>query len=330
MNDKAAEKLRHHILDALDRHPFLQREGDCFFYEIYADYRDGMDSATATKLLSGDAPMQSFWESLEEWYFDYECQLRDELEQDVQSSLTAGDGPYPDGFTAEETRLFYDLMMDHVYFRLPEKHFLDQTFPVNIMLDTGDGNYDYVLNSVYPCWYGRYEEKIDDRAGIVWLAKSQGYTRAKLQQALRDGDTSGPKGFLASMRAEVANIASHMNTVTFLVELSLSDLMELNRLIRLQDRNGHFYDSRKNPYCGYIILEKDTVTGLYDPWQGGGSVFEIQLERDVKLPVKYIRSALPDGGDGYAVESVYGMCGSAWTQGGVKMIHAPLKYAVSA
>ena len=51
---------------------------------------------------------------------------------------------------------------------------------------------------------------------------------------------------------------------------------------------------------------------------------------DVKLPVKYIRSALPDGGDGYAVESVYGMCGSAWTQGGVKMIHAPLKYAVSA
>ena len=155
MNDKAAEKLRHHILDALDRQPFLQREGDCFFYEIYADYRDGMDSATATKLLSGDDPMQSFWESLEEWYFDYECQLRDELEQDVQSSLTAGDGPYPDGFTAEETRVFYDLMMDHVYFRLPEKHFLDQTFPVNIMLDTGDGNYDYVLNSVYPCWYGR-------------------------------------------------------------------------------------------------------------------------------------------------------------------------------
>lgn len=226
--------------------------------------------------------------------------------------------------------MFYDLMMDHVYFRLPEKHFLDQTFPVNIMLDTGDGNYDYVLNSVYPCWYGRYGETLDDRAGIVWLAKSQGYTRANLQRALRDGDTSGPKGFLASMRAEVANIASHMNTVTFLVEMSLSDLMELNRLIRLQDRNGHFHDSRKNPYCGYIILEKDTVTGLYDPWQGGGSVFEIQLERDVKLPVKYIRSALPDGGDGYAVESVYGMCGSAWTQGGVKMIHAPLKYAVSA
>ena len=118
-----------------------------------------------------------------------------------------------------------------------------------------------------------------------------------------------------------------MSTVTFLVELTLEELIELNRLIRLQDRNGHFYDSRKNPYCGYIIIDKNTETGLYDPWNGGGSVFEIQLERDVRLPIKYIRSALPDGGDGYSIDSVYGMCGSAWQCGGVKTIHAPAKLA---
>ena len=134
-----------------------------------------------------------------------------------------------------------------------------------------------------------------------------------------------PKGFLESMRVEVANIASAMCTVTFLVEMTLENLIELNRLIRLQDRNGHFYDATRNPYCGYIILGKDTETGLYDPWNGGGSCFEIELERDVRLPVKYIRSALPDGGDGCSVERVYGMCGSAWRQGGVKLIHAPVK-----
>ena len=55
--------------------------------------------------------------------------------------------------------------------------------------------------------------------------------------------------------------------------------------------------------------------------------FEIQLKKDVKLPIKYIRSALPDGGDGHSVGSVYGMCGSAWTRGGVKTIHAPVKLA---
>ena len=141
------------------------------------------------------------------------------------------------------------------------------------------------------------------------------------------GDMTNPKGFLQSMRVELANLPSAMSTVTFLVELTLEELIELNRLIRLQDRNGHFYDSRKNPYCGYIIIDKNTETGLYDPWNGGGSVFEIQLERDVRLPIKYIRSALPDGGDGYSIDSVYGMCGSAWQCGGVKTIHAPAKLA---
>ena len=82
-----------------------------------------------------------------------------------------------------------------------------------------------------------------------------------------------------------------MSTVTFLVELTLEQLIELNRLIRLQDRNGVHYDARENPYCGYIIIDKSTETGLYDPWNGGGSVFEIQLEKDVKLPIKYIRPA---------------------------------------
>ena len=112
------------------------------------------------------------------------------------------------------------------------------------MLDTGDGNYDYVLNSVYPCWYGRYGETLDDRAGIVWLAKSQGYTRANLQRALRDGDTSGPKGFLASMRAEVANIASHMNTVTFLVAVSYTHL-----IIPVDERGLGLCKGEHRNYC---------------------------------------------------------------------------------
>ena len=117
-----------------------------------------------------------------------------------------------------------------------------------------------------------------------------------------------------------------MSTVTFLVEMTLAELIELNRLIKLQDRDGRHYDARNNPYCGYVILDKTTKTGLYDLWYGAGSMFDIQLARDVKLPVKYIRSALPDGGDGYAVKDVYAMCAAAWRHGGVKTIHAPAKF----
>jgi len=106
----------------------------------------------------------------------------------------------------------------------------------------------------------------------------------------------------------MANVTSHMNVLTFLVEMTLDDLMKLNQLIQ-QDGDA------------FIMLNKGTETGLYDPCNGGGSCFEIELEKDVQLPVKYIRSALPDGGDGYGVNEVYGLCASAWRHGGVGLIH---------
>lgn len=317
------DKLSQAVSDVLDTllGYDLQEDGT-FTCEIYADYRDEMDSKTAIRILQSEDPMQSFWEQLDEWYQDYRWTLEDELENNVKDKLLTG--PYANGMSGEDYDRLHDILAGLVYFSLPEEHFLKQTFRVNIMVDTGDGNYDYTLNSAYPCWYGAYDAPIDPKAGIAWLAKTQGYTRGQLKRALQQGDMAGPKGFLESMRVELANLSSAMSTVTFLVELTLEQLMELNRLIRLQDRNGVHYDSRKNPYCGYVIIGKDTMTGLYDPWNGGGSVFEIQLEKDVRLPVKYIRSALPDGGDGWSVGSVYGMCGSAWTSG-VKTIHAPLK-----
>ncbi len=322
------DKLKQAVSDVLDTLLSVERQEDgTFSCEIYADYRDEMGDKTAIKISRSEYPMSAFWEQLDEWYQDYQWALEDELEKEVRAKLTATDGPYPEGFSDEDDDRMLDTLHNLVYFKLPDEHFLKQSFHVNIMVDTGDGNVDYTLNSAYPCWYGKYGEPIDPKAGIAWLAKTQGYTRGRLKRALQEGDMAEPKGFLQSMRVELANLSSAMSTVTFLVELTLEQLIELNRLIRLQDRNGVHYDARENPYCGYIIIDKSTETGLYDPWNGGGSVFEIQLEKDVKLPIKYIRSALPDGGDGHSVGSVYGMCGSAWTRGGVKTIHAPVKLA---
>ena len=320
------DKLEQAVSDVLDTLLSVERQEDgTFSYEIYADYRDEMDDRTAIRILQSEDPMQSFWEQLDEWYQDYQWTLESELESTIKDKLLTG--PYADGISGEDYDRIHNMIQEMVWFKLPADHFLKQSFRVNIMVDTGDGNYDYTLNSAYPCWYGTCGVPIDPKAGIAWLAKTQGYTRGRLKRALRKGDVANPKGFLESMCAELANLSTAMSTVTFLVELTLEQLMELNRLIRLQDREGVHYDSRENPYCGYIVLDKATETGLYDPWNGGGSCFEIQLEKDVKLPVKYIRSALPDGGDGHSVGSVYGMCGSAWTSGGVKTIHAPVKLA---
>lgn len=313
MNDELIQRVE----EVLEKELWRPKKNGVYEEEIYADYRDEMQPKTAIEILQSDNPMEVFCETMWEWYGETEWQYRSDLKKKVIESISQNDGEI-DEMEIE------DLLLDLVCYEYPYDHFLDQTFHVNIMVDTGDGNYDYVLNSVYPSYCGRYDDRIDNKASIVWLAKQQGYTKTQLWKSLRAGDMSNPNGFLESMRVEAANIASHMNVLTFLVEMSFRDLLELNRLIKLQDREGHNFDNTKNPYCGYIIIDKGTDAGLYDPWSGGGSVLEIQLEKDVKLPIRFIRSALPDGGDGkYSIESVYGMMGSAWQRGEVKKIHAP-------
>lgn len=313
------------ITGILDRKfGFYKKEDGTYEAEIYADYRDEMSNKTAMEICQSSDPQIVFWDKMEEWYGDYAWQLRCELEGEIRKEMESEDGPYSKGFTDEEDDEFQSIMEELVYWDYPYDHFLKQEFFVNIMLDTGDGNYDYTLNSPYPCWYGQYKDRLDEKSSLLWLARQQGFTKTQLWKALREGDMADPHGFLESCRVEVANLASSMATVTFLVRMSLEQLIELNRCIRLQERNGRFYDTTKIPYCGYIILDKETMTGLFDPWCGGGSLLDIELEKDVRIPIRFIRSALPDGGDGYSVGSVYGMCESAWRDT-VKKIHAPNK-----
>lgn len=295
-----------------------------YHYALYADYNDELSCKFVCKILKSKSPREAFQDSLFEAYQfvidGCECELCDE----ISHHLYKCDALDVHVDANELTEIIMTYIQDNVIFDLPEEHYLKQTFCVNIMTDTGDGNYDYVLNAIYPCWYGRYEDTIDEKSSLLWLAKQQGYLKSEFHKAMREGDIANPKGFLQTCRQELANLTSHMSTLTFLAEMTLEQIIELNELIKLQDRNGIHYDATKNPYCGYIVIDKSAETGLYDPWLGGGSTLEIELEKDVKLPIKYIRSALPDGGDGYSIESVYCLNHSCWRDV-VKTIHAPTK-----
>lgn len=309
--DKLFEEAVRSIVDD-EYSGYCHKDGDTYVHEMYADYRDEMQYDTAVAILEADDPTYSFNEKLGEWYEEQAEDLRSDLEKKIGDILSADDGLFPDGLTDEQEDELRDMLYDMVSFAPPADHYLKQEFYVNIMVDTGDGNYDYTLNSVYPCYCGDYDEPIDEKASIVWLAKQQGYSKEQLESALKADGNDAPEGFLRSMRKELVNMPSHMATLTFLVKMSLENLIKLNELVKLQDRDGHHYDTNENPDCGYIVIAKNTETGLYDPWSGGGSVLEIELEKDVELPVKFIRSALPDGGDGYSVANVYGLCGSVW------------------
>lgn len=332
MTEEMKSALKSAIIDTLHSKFYLdEKPGDCFALEIYADYRDEMDDQTAGEILRSNDPDCDFNEKMDEWYNDSAYDELAEMKKSVKNAVLE-DETYI-GYEDEVEEYVDGFFEENVWAEYPYDHFLDQEFYVNIMLDTGDGNYDYVLNSVYPCWYGRIEDGIDDKAGIVWLARQQGYTKTQLRKALKGGeDLAAPSGFLQTMYQELVNLPSHMSTVTFLTKMTLRQLIEVNRALKWCEKNGDRYDARKNPQCGYIVLDKSTMCGLYDPWAGGGSVLEIELEKDVKIPLKFVRSCLPDGAASkyeYTIESVYGMCGSAWKDT-VKEIKIPKKVSEAA
>lgn len=296
-----------------------------FIYELMADYRDYISDSTVSKILDenkcGDY-FCSFLEEIDEWWQE----PRWTHEEDIVSTVTAElekKEQYADGFSAEEESMIHDIVLDYVIVQVPYDHYLNQEVCANIFVDTGDGNFDYTLNHVYPAYDGDSDKEPDDAAGVVWLAQQQGYSKEQLWKELQEGDMKEPKGFLQSLRVEVANEGSHMQCLTFLVRMPLRELIHLNQYIQMQDRNGHFFDNRENPDCGMIVLAQKTECGLYDPWNGGGSLLEIQLEKDVELPIRFIRSAMPDGGDGYAIQKVYGTTTSPWRRNTVKSIAGP-------
>ena len=56
------------------------------------------------------------------------------------------------------------------------------------------------------------------------------------------------------------------------------------------------------------------MCGLFNPWNGGGSVLEVQLEKDIEIPLSILFDVSMDGEKtyGYDVNEVYGLCGDAW------------------
>lgn len=312
---------------------------DVFAYEIYTDYYDReLSPKTIEELLEHNNPMEALEDKLSEWALDYELEYGyDSMEKELRTNLTDEEEEFWDEHE-EEVR---EWLQEHVYWYYDKNDF-NTDIKVNIMLDTGDGNYDFTKNNILN-WYGitggyGHNGEIQDTSSILWLAKQQ-KKATKLRKRCKEyvkgcryenGEYVGSKAtddkFIESVVTELANLPSHMSTLTFLMKMSLFDLLELHKAIKMQEPFAHKYDPRKSTGNGYVVISKDTECGLFDPWQGSGSVLEIELDKDVVLPIKYIWKAIPEAHNGrfnYGIDEVYGLCGSAW-HGTLKEIH-PMK-----
>lgn len=142
----------------------------------------------------------------------------------------------------------------------------------------------------------------------IWLAQQQGYRREQVEEALEkrpDGDL-----FLQSLVREIKNCESDKADITFLISLPQGQVAELSESI---ERSKEINEPQ-----GYVVINKDTRCGLYNPFWGSSSQpwsehdLGIRLCHDIQIPFACIDSILPDGFEGESISDVCGLEEDCW------------------
>lgn len=275
------------IRDWLKTNGEVREEGAYFTTEICADCRDELSRDALEAMADSARPFDELYAWLDSVYGFEVDEIWDRLATRCAEDL---------GLEFETAWEFVTEMVD---VQLPIQHYLAQELRVDILVDTGDANLDFGANCIAPAWGGYAPEDAPEEASIFWLAKQQGYGREQVVAALRGQETASP--FLKSLVREVENETSGMNALTFLCTMTLGEWMDVQAEMRNPLRKGA------------LRLPKSVTCGLFDAWYGGGSVLEIELERDVTLPLRIVHEITTDLGLGrHSVDEVYGFVHSVW------------------
>lgn len=286
-----------------ENHTWCKKADGNYHFEIDVDYRDEIEDSIAQEILESDSPRDTLIERLWDWYQTDEWDIIDNLVDDfraktdpklLEDANIIEDGNLDDDMIREE-------FMDIIYVDYPEDWALSQEFCFNIIVSNGDDNYDFWLNEHIVDEDGKVDENAE-KAGLVWLAKQQGYTLEEVVEALNcNGTIHQMKPFLSSVNNEVYN-GYGCEALTFCVKMTLGQAIALKEKME------------SNPN-GSIVINKNVTCGLFDPWQGGGSALDIACEKDIEIPFEniwkfYIDEKRSNRYD--SIHNVYGTDSSLW------------------
>lgn len=324
ITDEEIEKLKNKIKQIIEDNEHPNEDG---VIEMFVDYNEEIGDMTLREISNSEDPKIAFSEKLCEWEIDNSDYYWDELKEEIKNNLT----PHEEFIFSTLFDDIWEWVKENYNFEYDPKDF-DKQIEINLMLDTGDLNYDFTCNNILNyCNYYR-DEETDKNSSIFWLAR-QFKKLTKLKEAIKrqfredeyyvDREKESDP-FIKSVVQELENLPSHMSTLTFLLRMNLLEYLDLMETIKSeQDLNESYtYEDRKG--TGYLIISKDTMCGLFNPWSGSGSVLEIELPDDLKIPFKAIWDVEIETGKskyGYSVDDVYGLVGSCWN-GTVKEIHS--------
>ena len=291
------------VKDYLAEHHAWEKDKDGnYCFKIYVDYRDNIDDSTAQEILENDYPRDNLFEKLWDWYQEQEWDIIDDLVDDFKEKVDPelledaniiADGNLDDEMIREE-------FMDAVYVDYPVDWALGQEFCFNIIVSNGDDNYDFWLNEHIVDEDGNVD-KDAEKSGLVWLAKQQGHTLDELVEILKDEDNVSTNEFLASISSEVYN-GYGCEALTFCVKMTLGQAIALK-------------EKMKSNSNGLITIDKRVTCGLFNPWDGNGSILDIACKKDIEISFEniwkfYIDESRSNRYD--SIHNVYGTDSSLW------------------
>jgi len=270
--------------------------------EIFVDYDEQLGGKQLKEISLADSPM----EKADEIFMDWESNSADyyygnDLEEVTEFLLKNG---FSEEDFEEYKEDFNEWYIDHVSHFLPES-VRNQEVKVCISLDTGDGNSDFTKCNLRN-YYAPEAPKVEETCPLKVIAESQEKLPemvAAIENKVKIRDCEDR--FVKSVLQELEELPSHMATFTFLTKIPLSTFLYIRDLMKIKS------DAK-------IEISKDSMCGLFSPWDGGGSVLEVALDKNVKIPVNVIKWCWIDerGGKpfehGYGVDDVYGLVGSAY------------------
>ena len=285
-----------------ENHTWCKKADGNYHFEIDVDYRDEIEDSIAQEILDNVSPRDTLIERLWDWYQTDEWDIIDNLVDDfrvktdprlLEDANIIEDGNLDDDMIREE-------FMDIIYIDYPENWALRQEFCFNIIVSNGDDNYDFCLNEYIIDEDGNVD-KDAEKSGLVWLTKQQWYTLEELVKILKSDCVEEPKTFLETVQQEVDN-GYGCEALTFCVKMTLGQAIALKEKIK------------SNPN-GSIVLDKRTTCGLFNPWDGSGSILDISCEKDVEIPFEniwkfYIDEKRSNRYD--SIHNVYGTDSSLW------------------
>lgn len=271
--------------------------------ERYVDYRDEFPKSEIKKVLEADNPQEYLDELSCEW--DLSCDdwcYQDEFWKELEKFC-------------EENNIIEDEARDYIYetfYWTYPASFLNPTFNAVIIINNGDMNYDFTKHNIlnYAGDYG-YCDGLEKTAGLYWLAKQQGRLTL-LKKAINNPEKKTDNYFVDSCITELEEATCHMTALTFLVQMDLNTAIHIlekqKEALKNKVYNEYHPNEVKGAPLGYITLDKSTTCGLFDNWNGGGSLLEISCEKDVKLPLHLIDRICTDD----YIQKVYGLFYECW------------------